>query len=154
MRVMPLWSGLTHGSRAQHSDCRRPCLVGVGADANRFARRAVARAMRESSWMGSYGPLAGLRPRPTPQHGGSRMSAGRSATERQLEGGVPIFLDQLIRTLLNEQSAKPRNSHRISGPPGGGPAMFEMGTSAAQHGKELLELGLILPRHSRTQPYT
>lgn len=69
------------------------------------------------------------------------LRPGRSATERQLESGVPIFLDQLIRTLVLEQSAAPMDSHKISGPPGGGQAVSEMGTSAAQHGKELLELG-------------
>lgn len=65
----------------------------------------------------------------------------RSASEQQLQSGVPIFLEQLIRTLEMEQSSEPLESHRISGPPGGGLAMSEMGTSAAQHGKELLKLG-------------
>ena len=66
---------------------------------------------------------------------------GRSATAEQLQNGVPIFLDQLIRTLRIEQSQTPMDSRRISGPAGGGPAQSEVGASAAQHGKDLLGLG-------------
>lgn len=67
---------------------------------------------------------------------------GRSATEAQLENGIPLFLDQLIKTLRVEQSPDPVNSELISGPAGGGVALSEVGVSAALHGKELLELGL------------
>lgn len=67
---------------------------------------------------------------------------GRSATEKQLKDGIPLFLDQLIRTLEIEQSSDPMDSRRISGPAGGGTALSEVSVSAAQHGKDLLNLGL------------
>ncbi|PWF43119.1 sensor histidine kinase [Massilia glaciei] len=67
---------------------------------------------------------------------------GRSATEAQLQNGIPLFLDQLIRTLRVEQSPQRHNSELISGPAGGGVALSEVSVSAAQHGKDLLALGL------------
>ena len=67
---------------------------------------------------------------------------GRSATEAQLQDGIPLFLDQLIRTLRVEQTASPMDSRNISGASGGGPAPSEVSVSAAQHGKDLLALGL------------
>jgi signal transduction histidine kinase len=70
------------------------------------------------------------------------MRSGRSATDVQLREGIPLFLDQLIRTLKVEQSAKPMDSRKISGPAGGGVALSEVSVSAAQHGKDLLGLGL------------
>lgn len=66
---------------------------------------------------------------------------GRSASSQQLENGVPIFLDQLIRTLRMEQGSNPSSSHTISGPAGGTSALSEVGASATQHGKALLEMG-------------
>lgn len=68
--------------------------------------------------------------------------AGRSATEIQLTNGVPLFLSQLIRTLEIEQTDQPMDSRRISGPAGGAPALSELSVSAAQHGKDLLAMGL------------
>lgn len=57
---------------------------------------------------------------------------------RELDNGITIFLDQLIKTLVLEQSAAPMQSRRVSGPSGGGkPALSEMGDSATRHGKEL-----------------
>lgn len=67
---------------------------------------------------------------------------GRSATEIQLQNGIPLFLDQLIRTLHVEQSKHPLDSELISGPAGGGVALSDVSVSAAQHGKDLLGLGL------------
>lgn len=67
---------------------------------------------------------------------------GRDATETQLQNGVPMFLDQLIRTLQIEQSCNPQESAQVSGPSGGAPAMSEVSVSAGQHGKDLLALGL------------
>lgn len=69
------------------------------------------------------------------------MRPGRSASSTQLENGVPIFLDQLIRTLETEQTSNPGASHLISGPAGGSSVSSEVGTSATQHGKDLLEMG-------------
>ena len=67
---------------------------------------------------------------------------GRSATEAQLEEGIPLFLEQLISTLIIEQTGTPMDSRRVSGPAGGGAALSEVRVSAAQHGKNLLDLGL------------
>ena len=68
------------------------------------------------------------------------LRPGRSATHDQLANGVPMLLDQLIRTLQLEQTNNRIDSTRISGPAGGGIALSEVRTSAAQHGKELLAL--------------
>jgi signal transduction histidine kinase len=65
----------------------------------------------------------------------------REATAQQLQNGVPLFLDQLIRTLRMEQTSAPMNSRKISGPSGGGASLSEIGETAAQHGRELLSLG-------------
>lgn len=67
---------------------------------------------------------------------------GRSATEQQLKDGIPLFLDQLIRTLQIEQTQTPLDSRSVSGPAGGGAALSEVSVAAAQHGKDLLGLGL------------
>ena len=67
---------------------------------------------------------------------------GRSATEAQLKDGIPLFLDQLIRTLRVEQTSSPLDSRIISGPAGGAVTLSEVSVSAAQHGKDLLALGL------------
>jgi hypothetical protein len=68
----------------------------------------------------------------------------REATPSQLENGVPMFLDQLIRTLKIEQGSQPMDSRDISGPSGGAAALSEMGVSAAQHGAALLQLGFTI----------
>jgi signal transduction histidine kinase len=66
----------------------------------------------------------------------------RAATTEQLANGVPIFLDQLTRTLEAEKDGDVGEGVRISGPAGGDATMLsEIGASAAAHGKELLELG-------------
>jgi signal transduction histidine kinase len=65
----------------------------------------------------------------------------RRATPQQLHNGVPLFLEQLIKTLRIEQTGEPLDSRAVSGPAGGGTSLSEIGTSAAQHGRELLELG-------------
>ena len=59
-------------------------------------------------------------------------------SERELENGITIFLDQLIKTLVMEQTATPMLSRKVSGPSGGGkPELSEMSDSATRHGKEL-----------------
>jgi len=66
----------------------------------------------------------------------------RAATPEQLANGVPIFIDQLIRTLYAEESGQVAESLRISGSSGGDPlGSSEIGASAAAHGGELLRLG-------------
>jgi hypothetical protein len=66
---------------------------------------------------------------------------GRAATARQLHNGIPMFLDQLIRTLEVEQTDAPLDSRKISGPSGGGASLSEISASAALHGRALLSLG-------------
>jgi signal transduction histidine kinase len=74
--------------------------------------------------------------------------AQRSAprvTPAELTHGIPLFLDQLIKTLEVEQTSEPMRSRKVSGPAGGGgPWMSEMGTAAALHGRELLQQGFTL----------
>jgi signal transduction histidine kinase len=65
-----------------------------------------------------------------------------AASSEQLSNGVPLFLEQLRRTLEAEEAGKIDESIRISGASGGDAhALSEMGVSAAAHGKALLELG-------------
>jgi signal transduction histidine kinase len=64
------------------------------------------------------------------------------ATEKELEDGIPLFLDQLIKTLEIEQTSEPMRSRKVSGSGGGGkPVASEMGETAARHGRELLQSG-------------
>ena len=67
----------------------------------------------------------------------------RGATAQQLAHGLPIFLDQLTRTLRAEEEAdEVFASTGIPGLEGGDAAsLAEMGVSAAAHGKELSALG-------------
>ncbi|OXC80053.1 sensor histidine kinase [Caballeronia sordidicola] len=65
----------------------------------------------------------------------------RGATLEQLQNGVPLFLDQLILTLRLEQTEEPMESRKISGPAGGEASFSTIGSSASQHGRQLLELG-------------
>jgi signal transduction histidine kinase len=70
----------------------------------------------------------------------ARRSAPR-VTDAELTHGIPLFLDQLIKTLQVEQTTDPMLSRKVSGPAGGGAVSSEMGTAAALHGRELLQLG-------------
>jgi signal transduction histidine kinase len=66
----------------------------------------------------------------------------RKPSDTELVNGIPIFLDQLIKTLEIEQSLDPMRSRDVSGPSGGGmQASSEMGNSASRHGRELSDLG-------------
>ena len=66
----------------------------------------------------------------------------RAATAAQLANGVPLFLEQLTKTLEAEVQGDAGKSLRISGAAGGdATALSEIGVSAAVHGKRLLELG-------------
>jgi hypothetical protein len=52
--------------------------------------------------------------------------------------GIPVFLDELIRTLEAEQTSRPMLSRQISGPADGhSGAVSEIDDSAKQHGNEL-----------------
>jgi signal transduction histidine kinase len=66
----------------------------------------------------------------------------RAATTEQLANGVPLFLDQLIKTLEAEEGGQMGLSLQISGSAGGdSAAMSEIGIGATAHGKQLLTLG-------------
>lgn len=67
----------------------------------------------------------------------------RSATPEQLANGVPMFLDQLTRTLAAEGLGDTDMSVMISGAAGESNSIIrsEIGVSAAAHGRRLLELG-------------
>ena len=66
----------------------------------------------------------------------------RAATETQLANGVPLFIDQLTRTLGAEEAGEQAESIKISGAAGGDiTALSEIGVSATAHGKDLLRLG-------------
>jgi signal transduction histidine kinase len=71
----------------------------------------------------------------------SQRSAPR-VTPAELTHGIPLFLDQLIKTLKVEQTPEPMLSRRISGPSGGDSSVLsEMGAAAALHGRELMQQG-------------
>ena len=66
----------------------------------------------------------------------------RSATGEQLSNGVPLFLDQLIRTLIAEDAGEDDVAVRLSGPSDGDTLeLSEIGVAAAAHGKALMALG-------------
>ena len=70
------------------------------------------------------------------------MRPKRAATEQQLQNGIPMFIDQLMKTLVAEQNNEPEISLQISGQSGGDASgLSEMGISASAHGKALLHLG-------------
>ncbi|KQT11636.1 histidine kinase [Ramlibacter sp. Leaf400] len=66
----------------------------------------------------------------------------RSATQAQLRNGIPLFLEQLQRTLVAEEGGDDAQSLVISGAAGGNSFnLSEMGVGATAHGRQLLELG-------------
>ena len=66
----------------------------------------------------------------------------RAATPPQLANGLPMFLEQLTRTLLAEEEGNVAEGVRISGPAGGdATALSQIGVSATAHGEELMALG-------------
>src|SRR5450631_1906491 len=69
-----------------------------------------------------------LRPAPAP-------------TPEELEFGIPLFLDQLIKTLKVEQTLDPMSSRKVSGDSDGNPGFSEIGETAARHGRELYQHG-------------
>ena len=70
----------------------------------------------------------------------SRTIPGTS--KHELDHGITVFLDQLIKTLQVEKTSHPMHGRRIFGASGGGrPALSEMGETATAHGRELLEHG-------------
>ncbi|MPZ45888.1 MAG: sensor histidine kinase [Betaproteobacteria bacterium] len=60
----------------------------------------------------------------------------------ELEHGIPLFLDQLAKTLRVERTPEPLQSRKVSGPAGGGNRVLsEIGETATLHGRELLQHG-------------
>lgn len=73
------------------------------------------------------------------------LRPNRAATPEQLANGIPLFLEQLIRTLRAEGGGDAAEGERISGPAGGdATSLSQIGVSATAHGKTLLELGYTL----------
>jgi len=63
-------------------------------------------------------------------------------TDSESAYGIPLFLEQLIKTLQVECSSEPMRSRRVSGHAGGVElTMSEIGSTAALHGRELLKRG-------------
>ncbi|MES2972729.1 MAG: HAMP domain-containing sensor histidine kinase [Pseudomonadota bacterium] len=69
----------------------------------------------------------------------NRAAAG--SADADLRFGIPLFLDQLIKTLRTEQQGQARHSLEISGTDDGTASPSEIGASAARHGLELLRNG-------------
>jgi len=60
----------------------------------------------------------------------------RAASAEQLKNGIPMFIDQLTRTLEAEHRNEDATSLEISGSAGGDASnLSEMGLTAAAHGK-------------------
>lgn len=75
-----------------------------------------------------------------------RRSAPKPGAD-PLAYGIPLFLDQIIKTLKVEQTSQPLRSRRVSGTSGGGrSALSEIGISARRHGQELLRHGYTFER--------
>ena len=67
------------------------------------------------------------------------------ATEEELDHGVTLFLDQIIKTLRAEEADQDAESREVSGPSGGADAVLsEMGMAAKEHGRELLQHGFTI----------
>lgn len=67
------------------------------------------------------------------------------ATEEELDHGITLFLDQIIKTLKAEELTHCAESHRLSGPASGVDAVLsEMGVGAKEHGRELLQHGFTI----------
>jgi hypothetical protein len=65
-----------------------------------------------------------------------------ASTSDPLRHGIPLFLDQLTRTLAAEEEGQASKSLEISGAAGGASStLSEIGVSATAHGRELFERG-------------
>ena len=70
-----------------------------------------------------------------------RSDSSSEADADKTRFGVPMFLDQLIKTLKIEQTATPLASRSVSGSATGASRKSEIGKSATRHGQELSDLG-------------
>lgn len=73
-----------------------------------------------------------------------RSAASASASHKDLEFGIPLFLDLVIKTLKMEQSVSLQESTAVSGVSGGPSRFSELGTAATRHGQELSQNGFTL----------
>jgi signal transduction histidine kinase len=66
------------------------------------------------------------------------------ASNEELQHGIPLFLEQLIKTLRLENTSSFSAMRKVSGPsqPRKAPAGSQIGKTAARHGGELLRRGL------------
>lgn len=63
----------------------------------------------------------------------------------ELDHGITLFLDQIIKTLKAEQASESLESNRLSGLASGVDAVLsEMGIGAKEHGRELLQNGFTI----------
>lgn len=64
----------------------------------------------------------------------------------ELEHGIPLFLDQLTKTLCLDEISNDAEILRVSGSPSGGPesSTSEIGVTAGKHGNDLLEKGFTI----------
>ena len=64
----------------------------------------------------------------------------------ELERGIPLFLDQLTKTLCLDEALNEAESLKVSGSPYGGrdSSASEIGVSAGKHGSDLLEKGFTI----------
>jgi hypothetical protein len=69
---------------------------------------------------------------------------GPAPRDAEPAAGLPLFLDQLIKTLQLEEPYRPLASQKVSGPPESvkTPVYSEIGMAAARHGTELQRQGL------------
>lgn len=70
--------------------------------------------------------------------------SGPEADHSASRYGIPLFLDQLIKTLEVEQGPERFIADAISGPAGGPSEQSELGKSATRHGRELSDHGLTI----------
>ena len=79
-----------------------------------------------------------------------RVKAARHSpktTDEPWAHGIPLFLDQIIKTLQVERTADPLLSRKVSGPSGGGRSVTsEIGATARLHAHELLKNGYTVDR--------
>ncbi len=66
---------------------------------------------------------------------------GPAATALELEHGIPLFLDQLVKTLRVEQTLRAPNSESPGPASSKSPKKSEISASARQHGSDLLKKG-------------
>ena len=70
-----------------------------------------------------------------------RSELNPDADAEKTRFGIPLFLNQVIKTLEIEQADVPSSSQSVSGPAIGSSGDSEIGQSATRHGRELSELG-------------